>query len=151
MSERVESQEKLILVVDDDLVFLNSCVEFFAREGFRTASARDGNEALKKIKEAKPDLIILDLLLPGLSGYEVVKKLQEDYFAKSIPIIVVTIKKMDPGSQRMFKMESNVKDLLSKPINLHILTIKIHQLLHTIPKDEKILEEYRKKVAEEKK
>jgi DNA-binding response OmpR family regulator len=151
MSGRAEPKEKMIFVVDDDPVFLNSSVDFFTREGFRTGSAVDGEEALKKIAQEKPNLIILDLLLPKLSGYEIIKKLQEDYFTKSIPIFVVTIKKLDAGTKQMFSMESNVKEFFNKPINLHVLIQRIHQFLHTIPKDEKILEEYRKRVDEEKK
>ncbi len=151
MSGRVEPKEKTIFVVDDDPVFLNSCVDFFSREGFRTDSAVDGEDAVKKIAQGKPNLVILDLVLPKLSGYEVIKKLQEDYFTKSIPIFVITIKKFDGGTKQMYSMESNVKELINKPVNLHVLIQKIHHFLHTIPKDEKFLEEYRKKVDEEQK
>ncbi len=147
MDTKIEPKEKLIFIVDDDAVFVNSCKEFLSKEGFRTGVAYDGVEALKEIAKTPPNLIILDLLLPKLSGYEVVKKLQEDYLTKSIPVIIVTIKKVDAGTRQMFVMEPNVVDFMSKPVNLHILTLKIHQLLHTIPHDEKILEEYRKKIG----
>ena len=150
MNEKIEPKEKLIFVVDDEPVFLKSCVDFLAKEGFRTDFANDGAEALKKIASLRPDLIILDLLLPKLSGYEVVKKLQEDYTTKTIPVIIITIKKVDPGTRQMFGMEPNVIDFFNKPVNLYVLTLKIHQLLHTIPRDEKLLEEYRKRTAEEK-
>lgn len=54
-------------------------------------------------------------------------------------------KKVRPGAKQIFSMEPNVKEFFNKPINLHVLTQKIHQFLHTIPKDEKFVEEYRKK------
>jgi len=151
MNKKIEPKEKMIFVVDDDPGFTHICVDFLDREGFRTGSAFDGEEALRKIIHSKPDLIILDLLLPKLSGYEVIKKLQEDYFAKSIPIFIVTIKKLDPGTKELFSLEPNVKEFFNKPVNLHILVLKVHQFLNTIPKDEKILEEYREKINEEKK
>lgn len=150
MNGKTEPKEKKIFIVDDDINFLNSAVDFFSREGFCTNSASDGEEAVKKIAQNKPNLIILDLLLPKLSGYEVIKQLQEDYFTKSIPIFIITIKKLDPGTKQIFSMEPSVKEFFNKPVNLHILVLKVHQFLNTIPKDEKILEEYRKKVSEEK-
>lgn len=150
MNGKTEPKEKKIFIVDDDINFLNSAVDFFSREGFCTNSASDGEEAVKKIAQNKPNLIILDLLLPKLSGYEVIKKLQEDYFTKSIPVFIITIKKLDPGTKQIFSMEPSVKEFFNKPVNLHILVLKVHQFLNTIPKDEKILEEYRKKVSEEK-
>lgn len=150
MNGKTEPKEKKIFIVDDDSNFLQSAVDFFSREGFCTNSASDGEEAVKKIAQNKPNLIILDLLLPKLSGYEVIKKLQEDYFTKSIPVFIITIKKLDPGTKQIFSMEPSVKEFFNKPVNLHILVLKVHQFLNTIPKDEKILEEYRKKVSEEK-
>lgn len=59
MSEKVEPKEKMIFAVDDDSVFLNSCVDFFNREGFRTGSAVDGEEALKKIARNQYQFLLL--------------------------------------------------------------------------------------------
>lgn len=85
-----ENHNELILVVDDFEANreLNSFI--LANEGFRVDSASDGQEALKKTFQLQPDLLILDLSLPDMSGWDVVRRLKSDNNTRGIPIIVLT-------------------------------------------------------------
>ncbi|MCS7151675.1 MAG: response regulator transcription factor [Endomicrobia bacterium] len=145
-----EPQEKTILIVEDDDTVLTFFEYYLTKQGFNVITAKDGQQALEKIAQSIPDLIILDALLPKKSGYEVVKTLQQSH--KKIPIIVVSGQLKDLSMQMMFKMEPNVKDFLTKPVQPDLLLSKIHSLLGTKSKEAKIaeqrFEEYKKKFEE---
>ena len=79
-----------LLVVEDDKFLRDLIVQKLQREGFATIEAIDGEEALKLAKEAAPNLILLDLILPGLDGFEVLRQVKADANTKSIPIIVLS-------------------------------------------------------------
>ena len=125
--------EKLILLVDDDESLLDLMDHVVKNEGFRTDRAEDGPEAIRKTSALNPDLLILDMMLPGLGGYEVLRQLQGAGHG-DIPIIIVTGRQMDPKGIELIKQESNVKDFLEKPVRPAILTAALHRLLHTQPK-----------------
>ncbi|OJI06952.1 MAG: response regulator [Candidatus Vogelbacteria bacterium CG22_combo_CG10-13_8_21_14_all_37_9] len=79
---------KKIFIVEDDEFLRSLTVKRLEKEGYQVEVAVDGESALGKIKEAQPDIILLDLLLPGLSGFEVLKKIREDGPIKGTPVIV---------------------------------------------------------------
>ena len=79
---------KIILIVEDDEFLLSLTVKRLEKEGYGVDVATDGESALKKAAEIKPSLILLDLLLPGVDGFEVLKKMGENSELKSIPVIV---------------------------------------------------------------
>lgn len=126
--------EKLILLVDDDASLLDLIEHVVKKEGFRTERAVDGSEALRKADALQPDLIILDLMLPGLGGYEVARELQAGGNG-SIPLIVVTGRQMDRKQVEMIRMESNVKEFMPKPLRPAVLSTTIHAMLKTRPPD----------------
>jgi len=81
---------KNILIIEDD-EFLRSLINTkLTAEGFTVDAAPDGETGIKKIKKDKPDLVLLDLLLPGIDGFEVLTKAREDEATKSIPIIILS-------------------------------------------------------------
>lgn len=125
--------EKLILLVDDDESLLDLMEHVVKNEGFRTDRAEDGPEALRKTGALNPDLLILDMMLPGLGGYEVLRQLQGAGHG-DIPIVIVTGRQMDPKGIELIKQESNVKEFLEKPVRPAILTGILHRLLQTQPK-----------------
>lgn len=125
--------EKLILLVDDDESLLDLMDHVVKNEGFRTDRAEDGPEALRKTQALNPDLILLDMMLPGLGGYEVLRQLQGAGHG-DIPIIIVTGRQMDPKGIELIKQESNVKEFLEKPVRPAILASVLHRLLNTQPK-----------------
>ena len=80
--------DKKVFIVEDDEFLRSLTVKRLEKEGYQVDVAVDGDSALGKIKEASPDIILLDLLLPGLSGFEVLKKIREDGPVKGTPVIV---------------------------------------------------------------
>jgi CheY-like chemotaxis protein len=108
--------ERTILVVDDDdgmVALLSHLVEL---EGFRAETAADGVEASRKAHALKPDLIVLDLMLPRYGGFELLRDLQKTELAQ-VPIVVVTGRYTDGATMDMIRREANVVALLEKPIN----------------------------------
>ena len=129
-----EPGEKLILLVDDDESLLDLMEHVVRKEGFRTDRATDGNEALSKARALNPDLLILDFMLPGLGGYEVLRELQASGNG-DIPIIVITGRHMDRKNIEVVRLEPNVKEFMEKPLRPAVLGVTIHKILKTRPPD----------------
>lgn len=83
-------EKKKILVVEDDLVLNKALSEFLGAEGFDVVVAIDGEEGMRKAKETRPDLVLLDIIMPKKDGYEVIKEMKEDEDLKGTPIILLT-------------------------------------------------------------
>ena len=79
-----------ILLVEDDTLFVKMYQKKFSHEGLELEAAFDGEEAIEKIKSTKPNLIILDLMLPKMAGSDVLKKIREDSETEKIPVIILT-------------------------------------------------------------
>lgn len=83
-------ENKKVLIIEDDATLRNVLVEFMKEEGIDASFASDGEDGLKKVKEIKPDLVLLDIILPKKDGYEVMKEIRGDVLTKNIPIILLT-------------------------------------------------------------
>ena len=81
---------KTILVIEDDKFLRELITQKLTKEGYETSEAIDGEEGIKKIKEEKPGLILLDLILPGIDGFEVLSRAKEDPAISSIPVIILS-------------------------------------------------------------
>jgi DNA-binding response OmpR family regulator len=126
--------DHLIMVVDDD-DSVRELLEFIVKkEGFKVETAADGEEGLHKIRELKPSLILLDLMLPRYGGFEVLRQLQDGETAR-IPIIIITGRYTDRSTAEMIKQESNVLDFMEKPIKPPVLVMALHKLLKTRPRE----------------
>jgi len=79
-----------ILLIEDDALFVKMYQKKFAHEGLNLVAAYDGEEGVKKTKSEKPDVVILDLMLPRMAGSEVLKKIKEDPETNAIPVIILT-------------------------------------------------------------
>jgi len=134
LPDLAEPSSKLVMLVDDDESLLDLMEHVVKKEGFRTDRASDGNEALRKAEALNPDLIVLDLMLPGMGGYEVVRALQASGNG-GIPIIVVTGRVVDRKQIDMIRLESNVKEFMPKPIRTAVLAATLHNVLKTRPPD----------------
>ncbi len=126
--------EKLVLLVDDDESLLDLMEHVVQKEGFRTDRAMDGTEALRKVQALSPDLVVLDFMLPGMGGYEVVRELQAAGCG-DIPVIVITGRHMDRKNVEMVRLESNVKEFMEKPLRPAVMAATIHNILRTRPPD----------------
>jgi DNA-binding response OmpR family regulator len=84
------ADQKTILIVEDETLLANLLRQRFERDGYRVILARDGEEALQILKKVKPDLILLDIILPKISGFELMEKLKSDPTFSATPIVIVS-------------------------------------------------------------
>ncbi len=118
----------MVLVVDDNAQNLELLLEYLHDvEGVETVSAVDGVDALERIAESRPDLILLDIMMPRMSGFEVCRKLKSDPGTRDIPIIMVTALNELGDIER--GVESGTDDFLSKPVNRLELITRVKTLL----------------------
>lgn len=127
-----ENDRKTVLIIDDDEGQRELMARIVADGGFRVATAQSAPEAFKRLEETLPDAILLDLMLPGMGGYEIVREFQARG-AGDIPVIIITARSLDSKSSDALKFEPNVKDVMSKPPRPAALTTRLHGLLGTTP------------------
>ncbi len=84
------SAKQKVLVIEDDKFLRELILQKLTKEGYETSEAIDGEEGIKKIKEEKPHLILLDLILPGIDGFEVLSRMRDDSAVSSIPVIILS-------------------------------------------------------------
>src|SRR5262245_7576463 len=92
-TQAVPSVGERILVVDDEPDITALVAYHLARNGYRVSTAANGNDALRAVAEEQPSLIVLDLMLPGLSGYEVIEQIRSDPTASSMPVLMLTARR----------------------------------------------------------
>ena len=124
--------DKLILIVDDDDAICDLLEFAVKKEGFRAEKVSDGGQAVKRVQELMPNLILLDLMLPHCGGFEILRQLQAGE-TSTIPIVVVTGRYMDRSTSEIIRQESNVVDFLEKPVNPAVLSALLHKTLKTCP------------------
>ena len=117
----------LILVVDDNEQNLELILACLEEVECRTLSAADGQEALESVKAGKPDLILLDVMMPRMSGFEVCRRLKNDEQTADIPIIMVTALNEMGDIERA--IQSGTDDFVSKPINKWELVTRVRTML----------------------
>lgn len=118
---------KKILVIDDEPDLLEAAVITLKEVGFEVVTALDGEEGLKKALEEKPDLILLDLILPKMDGFKVIQELRYAMSAQPIPVIILTAFGTEYAQQRCEALE--VKDFINKPYDSGELIAKINALI----------------------
>jgi two-component system alkaline phosphatase synthesis response regulator PhoP/two-component system response regulator VicR len=114
-------KQKKILVVDDERHIVRLVQVNLERQGYQVVSAFDGREALKKVESERPDLIVLDVMMPHMDGFEVLKRLKSEDKTKDIPVVMLTAKAQDADVFRGWA--SGVDCYLTKPFNpIELLT-----------------------------
>jgi len=116
-----------IMVVDDTPANVKLLADLLAVKGYGVATAANGEQALEKLSSWKPDLVLLDIMMPGLSGYDVCRRIRADAQTALLPVVLVT--SLDPQSERVKGIEAGADDFLSKPINQAELFARVKSLL----------------------
>jgi adenylate cyclase len=116
-----------ILVVDDTPVNLKLLADLLTAKGYSIVTAASGAEALEKINGAAPDIVLLDVMMPGMSGYDVCRKIRENPATAMLPVVMVTA--LDPGQERVKGIDAGADDFLSKPINQPELLARVRSLM----------------------
>jgi len=116
-----------VLVVDDTPHNVKLLADLLTVKGYSVATAVNGEEALAKVAADPPDLILLDVMMPGLSGYDVCRRLRADPGTSLLPVVLVT--SLDPQSERVKGIEAGADDFLPKPINQAELFARVRSLL----------------------
>jgi two-component system cell cycle response regulator len=119
--------ESTVLVVDDNDQNLELLVAYLDTLGCRVCTAADGIEALDKVRDEPPDLILLDIMMPRMSGFEVCQKLKSNPHTRDIPIIMVTALNELADIER--GVESGTDDFISKPVSRLELITRVKSLL----------------------
>lgn len=128
--EKAMSANKRVLVVDDDAKTVELVQLYLKRDGYKVLSAYDGLEGLRLARESKPDLVVLDLMLPGLDGLEVCRKLREE---SDVPIIMLTARTTE--TDRLKGLDLGADDYVTKPFSPRELAARVRAVLRRIPEE----------------
>ena len=121
---------KRILVVDDDTKTVELVKLYLNRDGYKVLTAYDGIEALRLAREGRPDLIVLDLLLPGIDGLEVCRTLRAE---SDVPIIMLTAKAAEQN--RLIGLDLGADDYVTKPFSPKELAARVRAVLRRLPEE----------------
>ncbi len=116
-----------ILIVDDSPTEIHVLIKMLEQEGYQVVVAVNGEEGVAKAKEAIPDVILMDVVMPGLNGFQATRKIHRNASTKHIPIIIVTTK--DQDTDREWGMRQGAMDYLVKPVNATELAEKLKALV----------------------
>lgn len=116
-----------ILLVDDNKNFCETIADVLTMEGFDMFLAYNGEEAIKKAQEVSPDLIVIDVMMPGMNGFELCENVRSDIELKNLPVIMMT--GYDSKDNKLKSYYSGTSAYLVKPFNVKDLIVKIRELL----------------------
>ncbi len=118
---------KKIAIIDDEEAMVQLLFLELESEGYDVLTAGNGVSGLKLIRDKQPDLVLLDIMMPGLNGYEVIKNVKEDPALRDIPIIMLTARSQDEDIQK--GLDLGADDYVTKPFHAGLLVKRIGTLL----------------------
>jgi DNA-binding response OmpR family regulator len=137
-----ETKTPRVLIADDNPEGVELLEAYLSGTDYDIQTAHDGEETLRKVQEAKPDLILLDIMMPKISGFEVCKRLKAD--AKTRDIVVLMVTALDQHSDIDRAVDAGTDDFLTKPINKAELLLRVKAALesrkHADPLDQTLAE-----------
>lgn len=125
--EDVSPESARILVVDDTELNVQVLSDILTRKGYQVVTAASGAEGLEVLASEKPDLVLLDVLMPEMNGYEVCRRIRANPDTTTLPVVLVTA--LDPGEERVKGIEAGADDFLTKPINRAELLARVRSSL----------------------
>jgi DNA-binding response OmpR family regulator len=129
-----KTKKSQILIVDDDKDILDITCDFLEGKGYKVLQAGTGKEALKKTRASKPNLILLDVMMPKMDGFWLCRVMKSDPKLQNIPIIFLTAK--DDAQSRIEGQKCGGDDYLTKPFDLDALELRIKAQLNRMSKDD---------------
>jgi twitching motility two-component system response regulator PilH len=121
--------QKIILVVDDSPTERFFLTDLLKRSGYNVLTAENGDDALAKIRLERPSLVVMDVVMPGSSGFQVTRALNRDPETQSIPVILCTSKSTE--TDRIWGLRQGARDYVTKPVDAEVLLAKIAELVHS--------------------
>ena len=112
-----------ILLVDDSKTELHVLSELLTRKGYQVRTAENGEEAMRRLQEDKPDLILMDVVMPGQNGFQLTRAITRDPAYADVPVIICTSKNQE--TDRVWGMRQGARDYVVKPVNPDELLSKI--------------------------
>jgi twitching motility two-component system response regulator PilH len=120
----------LILIVDDSPTEVFQMRRMLESHGFETEGAADGAEGIRKAREIRPDLILMDIVMPGVDGFRATRTLANDPVTRAIPVIMVSSKSQE--TDRIWGMRQGAVDYLVKPVDASDLVAKAEEVLQGV-------------------
>lgn len=120
-----------ILVVDDSAVERYHLTDFLSKQGYAVLEAMDGEDAIAKARSHKPDLILMDVVMPGANGFQITRTLSRDPDLEAIPVIMCTAK--DGETDKVWGLRQGARGYLTKPIEYSALLSTIAQMNLVLP------------------
>jgi CheY-like chemotaxis protein len=120
--------KKKIMIVDDEESLVELVTAILEQEGYEIIPAMNGEEALEKLRTVKPDLILLDMMMPGMSGREVCENIRKDPKTKDLKIAFLTVAKFSEAGKGTLK-EMNVLDYITKPFDNEDLVRRVKKII----------------------
>jgi two-component system alkaline phosphatase synthesis response regulator PhoP len=128
--QRLSDTRQKILIVDDEFDALTALKRALESDNYNVVEAADGLSAIKKVKTEKPDIVLLDLMMPEIDGFEVLKRLKSDPLYKHVPIIMLTAK--GEINDKIEGIEIGADDYVTKPFNLNEIRARIKMVLRRL-------------------
>ena len=116
-----------IVVADDDPIVVRFLTSVFQSEGFEVRGAEDGEQALQMIRDNRPDIVILDLVMPFMDGFEVCRQVRQSAETSHLPVIILSMRDKEQDALRAFAMGAN--DYVRKPFNALELVARARKLI----------------------
>ena len=120
----------LIMIVDDSPTEVHVLRTALEKHGYETVAASDGQECLALAREMQPDLIFMDVVMPGVNGYQATRTLTRDPQTRAIPVVMVSGKNLE--TDRIWGMRQGAADYLTKPVTETVLLAKAKELLERV-------------------
>src|SRR5215218_10692551 len=128
--ESISAGSELVLVVDDEPHIVALVAYTLAKAGYRVATAKNGADALARANRETPALVVLDLMLPGMSGFEVLKKLRGRDHTREVPVLMLTARREEPD--RIEGLSLGADDYLTKPFSPQELVLRVGAILRRV-------------------
>ncbi|HEX9875114.1 MAG TPA: response regulator [Gammaproteobacteria bacterium] len=117
----------LVMIVDDSPTEVHVMKTALEKHGFQTVSAADGSECINLARRMRPDLILMDVVMPGVNGFQATRTLSRDPITQSIPVVMVTTKSQK--TDRIWGLRQGAVDFLVKPVSESALVAKAQEIL----------------------